>query len=156
MCGFDKPSPTPDECGHLFFTLKATSEHDPGGILRNPSTTHHYSGLTIPWFICDECARKGHDWSGVTGLCISIFCGIAVFVFRAEGLILFAGIGFLISLYACIYWLKGTSYRSKYCRDRILQKSVDKLVCRDDFLALYGSLGIKGGHTLTRFSRGAI
>lgn len=153
-CEQEELSPNAYKFGELFISELIQSEYDPGGIVRDASVTQHYSGSTISWFICNNCEKKGHDWSGVKLIAFLIPAGIISYN-MAPGLLIFVGIGFLAGLSALAYWFKDSKFKALYCRDNILQKCFYNLILRDDFIARYGSIG-RPDKTETRFQRGLI
>ena len=149
-------SPGKGAFGNLFVPTRTLTTRDPGGMFRDPSITSRHAGGAIEWFVCDSCASKGHDTTGVVVSVVAVIVVLLAIVGGgpagpAYGVIL--GVPAAIaSIYSLSYWWKDDDYKSKYCRDNVLQKSFRKLSRRADFVAAYGDIE-PTGEPMTRFQR---
>lgn len=157
-CAAETPSAGIEELGHLFVPLKSESWTE-FHLLSSDRMVQQHRGIRISWFVCEQCAAKGHDnsvrWLWGFWIPAALVAVLASSATKSE-LIGPALLVFVVSLFIGFYcigywWLKPPVYHSRYCRDNMLVRSFESLRVRDDFVARYGSLK-PSRRPFTRFS----
>ena len=150
-CSTINEFPNSESFGYVFVPLKTTE------YLGTDAKHFTYTGINVSWFVCDACAEKGADWSGIKFFAFMFTAVTTVIVINPSVLdelwfrILFAALT-IFGLVSSSYFTWEKDKQSKYCRDEILRRSIETLRKRSDFIQSYGLIE-PSSEAMTRFSR---
>lgn len=173
-CKLEDSAPNSDKFGELFVSTKSTSENKSDRIMLDTNTNYAgiIAGIIVSWFICNKCVRKKAAINplrpGIIFMTKLLFpFGFIYLIFH----IIFGdqAITFCISFGIIILFFftrrgklflkshkKSLESNREKIRDRILQQSIGKLIQREDFINIHGSVKIDKSapyKTLTRYQR---